>query len=114
MSSLTAIVRTQGADASAPGMAVMKDTADNDGDGTGDPGTGEKQHGRERVVLLMHETRVLTASDATRLLLLLAREVHCIISFFGLLKSLNHTAYYFEVYTSGANQRSKSIRTRTL
>lgn len=39
----------------------------------------EKQNGRERVVLLMHETRVLTASDATRVLLLLAREVRLVI-----------------------------------
>ncbi|CAM9904271.1 unnamed protein product [Ectocarpus sp. 12 AP-2014] len=34
----------------------------------------EKQRRRERVVLLMHDTNVLTASDATRLLLLLAQE----------------------------------------
>ncbi|CAM9522800.1 unnamed protein product [Scytosiphon promiscuus] len=35
---------------------------------------GGRQPARERVVLLMHETRVLTATDATRLLLLLARQ----------------------------------------
>ena len=40
-----------------------------------EPGADAKQMGRERVVLLMHETRVLSASDATRLLLLLSREV---------------------------------------
>lgn len=35
----------------------------------------KKRNARERVVLLMHETRVLDASDATRVLLLLARQV---------------------------------------
>lgn len=76
----------QGAGASAPGMTATAGTADKDRDGAGDPGIGDEQHGRERVVLLMHETRVLTASEATRLLLLLAREVRtrCIT---GLTKS---------------------------
>ena len=35
----------------------------------------QQQLERERVVLLMHETQVLNASDATRLLLLLGRQV---------------------------------------
>lgn len=45
------------------------------GGGEEEPGADAKRMGRERVVLLMHETRVLSASDATRLLLLLSREV---------------------------------------
>lgn len=75
VASLTAIVRMQRADGSPPAMAATKDIPDKDGDETEDPNAGDKQHGRERVVLLMHETKVLSASDATRLLLLLAREV---------------------------------------
>lgn len=104
VSGLMAIVRTQGADAdagSAPTATATRqmndqhDDKDEDGHGKGDGDEGsplerekqsneeEKQNGRERVVLLMHETRVLTASDATRVLLLLAREVQYSCWFFN-------------------------------
>lgn len=90
VSALMTIVRTQGGGgdaASAPSTKARLQMNDQDEDeevaGAGDGGEGaplsrekqDKQNGRERVVLLMHETRVLTASDATRVLLLLAREV---------------------------------------
>lgn len=91
VSALMTIVRTLGADgdaASAPATTSTRqvsgkrgDEGVGAGDGDGDEGASlsreeqEQQNGRERVVLLMHETRVLTASDATRVLLLLAREV---------------------------------------
>ncbi|CAM9111449.1 unnamed protein product, partial [Hapterophycus canaliculatus] len=71
VSTLVTIVRTHGAGASL--AAAPKDMK---GNGIAEkPGVGGgKQSARERVVLLMHETSVLTATDATRLLLLLARE----------------------------------------
>lgn len=70
-----AIVRTQGAEGSADSAAPVP--YDKEGNRVAEkPGAeGGQQNARERVVLLMHETRVLTATDATRLLLLLAREV---------------------------------------
>lgn len=74
-----AMVRTQGTAAGAPATAATVNMGYGDGTGNGKSGHGGQaevdQNGRERVVLLMHETRVLTASDATRVLLLLAREV---------------------------------------
>lgn len=82
VSALMTIVRTQSSGAvSAPAATATAHMNEDDEDGDGDEGAPvsrekqEKQNGRERVVLLMHETRVLTASDATRVLLLLAREV---------------------------------------
>lgn len=95
-----AIVRTHGADGDAVSAPAATSTRrknnthedeeeragdeDEEEDGDTHPHTRlsqgkqekqEEQNGRERVVLLMHETRVLNASDATRVLLLLAREV---------------------------------------
>ncbi|CAM9808044.1 unnamed protein product, partial [Ectocarpus fasciculatus] len=61
VSALLAIVGTQGGEQEVGGMEETHSQA-------------QKQHRRERVVLLMHDTKVLTASDATRLLLLLAQE----------------------------------------
>ncbi len=78
-----AVVRTQGA-STAAGATATAATGDMGGGKWNGSGNGKMdqggqaemdQNGRERVVLLMHETRVLTASDATRVLLLLAREV---------------------------------------
>lgn len=73
-----AIVRTHGASASASAPAAAAgDVGGVDGSVPRQryPGAQVDQSGRERVVLLMHETSVLTASDTTRVLLLLAREV---------------------------------------
>lgn len=64
-----AIVGTQGGEQEVGGMEEPRAQEEN-------------QRRRERVVLLMHDTKVLTASDATRLLLLLAQEV-CVLRHIG-------------------------------
>lgn len=75
VSTLMAIVRTQGAGVSVAGAAAARGHKESDRATLKTDAEGGKQNARERVVLLMHETRVLSATDATRLLLLLAREV---------------------------------------
>lgn len=99
VSALMTIVRTQG----APSATATRQTSDQHEDkggmetGDGDESTSpsrekeEQQNGRERVVLLMHETRVLSASDATRVLLLLAREVYVVADFFTIIISVHNT-----------------------